>query len=204
MTERFSPGSRGYLTRVESGFPSDDSVTTRTEQSLALVVTLRSGERIVAGAAVDGETARTRLRHVQSELAAERFVRIGDELVLRADEVHAVELTDERELAARTWQQERSGQAGYGDEQPADWGRSPTRAWTPLARIERALLERVGFVPSAELVVLVAGVVGVLVAALVTDDLGAGEAWLVVGLILAAYIVSRGISKAGTDSRPQA
>ena len=158
MAERFSPPSRGYRSSVEGGLPSDDSVTTRADpspQTLALVVTLRSGERFVAGPPVDGETAKTRLQRVQSDLAAERFVRIGDEVVLRADEVRAVELTDERELAARAWQADRDPQAGYGGEPADEWARPPARDWTPLARVERALLERVGFFPTAELVALV-------------------------------------------------
>ncbi len=67
--------------------------------------------------------------------------------------------------------------------------------------MRRAVLERVGLLPSAELIATVAGVAGVLIAALVTDDLDAGGAWLVVGLVLAAYIVSRGIAKAGTEHR---
>ena len=67
--------------------------------------------------------------------------------------------------------------------------------------MERALLTRIGFLPTAELVATVVGIAGVLVAALVTDDLNAGSAWLVVGLVLAAYVVSRGIAKAGTEGR---
>ncbi len=74
---------------------------------MALVVTLRSGERIVARLGLDEPAARARLQEVQLGLTSERFVRVSDELVLRSDEVHAVELVHERELsyAAEPWQQ---------------------------------------------------------------------------------------------------
>ncbi|MBA2295354.1 MAG: hypothetical protein H0W16_09495 [Actinobacteria bacterium] len=71
----------------------------------------------------------------------------------------------------------------------------------PLDRLRQTVLGRVGVLPSAELVATMAGVTGVLVAALVADALDVGGAWLVVGLVLAAYIVSRGIAKAGIDHR---
>ncbi len=192
------------MTTVFTPEEPDASPTHALPPDMALVVTLRSGERIVARLGLDEPAARARLQEVQLGLTGERFVRVSDELVLRSDEVHAVELVHERELsyAAEPWQQgAREGDrvSGEGQDEP-QWekGVGPRH---PLNRVRRAVLERVGLLPSAELIATVAGVAGVLIAALVTDDLDAGGAWLVVGLVLAAYIVSRGIAKAGTEHR---
>lgn len=197
------------MDRAPGSDPPDATPTQPLAQDQALVVTLRSGERIVAQVGADQQTAGARLRDLQRELAEERFVRVGDELVLRAEEVHAVELVQEQELS-------RIEARGPGARQRAT--HAPVyatdddlyRAWagpaggrrraTPVDRIEWTLAERVGLVPSAELVATLAGIAGVLVAALVTDDLDAAGAWLVVGLLVAAYVVSRGISKAGGHS----
>ena len=182
-------------TRLSIGEP-DATQTRALGPDMALVVTLRSGEQVHARLGVDGQAARARLEQIQRDLAGERFVRIGEGLVLRADEIQSVALAPEHELDRR-WQPG----AHEGESYP---GADPYESGGRLAvvdRFERTMLARVGYLPSSELAATVLGISGVLVAALLTDGLDAGGAWLVVGLIVAAYVVSRGISKAGTEGR---
>lgn len=48
---------------------------------------------------------------------------------------------------------------------------------------------------------MVGVIVATLIAAAVADNLDAPRAWVIVGFIAAAYIVSRGLSKAGSAHR---
>lgn len=63
---------------------------------------------------------------------------------------------------------------------------------------------------TTELVVYVVSVVGVLIAALVTDNnqdgqgFGAHQAWFLVTLLTVGYMVSRGLAKAGSRERHDA
>ena len=54
------------------------------------------------------------------------------------------------------------------------------------------------FFMTSEFLALVAGVAGVLIAAAMTDSLDARRAWLYVTILAAAYMVSRGLAKAGS------
>ena len=172
----------------------DETPTRALGPDMALVVTLRSGEQVSARLGIEEEAARIRLEQVQRDLAGERFVRIGDGLVLRAEDIQAVALTPEHDLDRR-WQH--GADEGYGAGDPYGSG----GRLSVVDRFERTMLARVGYLPSSELAATVLGIAGVLVASLLTDALDAGGAWLVVGVILAAYVVSRGISKAGTEGR---
>ena len=51
---------------------------------------------------------------------------------------------------------------------------------------------------TSELYVLIASVVGVLVAAQYTDDLTARWAWILVSSLAIGYMLSRGLAKSGT------
>jgi hypothetical protein len=53
-------------------------------------------------------------------------------------------------------------------------------------------------VKTSELIVLVAGVIAVLVAAQVSDEFGAQDAWFYVTLMTVGYLVSRGLAKSGS------
>jgi uncharacterized membrane protein AbrB (regulator of aidB expression) len=63
-------------------------------------------------------------------------------------------------------------------------GRHDETKWAPL---------------TTEFWAMVVLIVAILIAAAVSDTLGDQRAWLLVTIIGAAYIVSRGIAKAGTD-----
>ena len=50
---------------------------------------------------------------------------------------------------------------------------------------------------TTELLVLAAAVAGVLIAAAIADNLDARQAWTLVTILAAGYMISRGIAKAG-------
>ena len=98
------------------------------------------------------------------------------------------------------------GQPGYGQQQPGQGGGGGDFAQT----VQRAVRtpETKPFFLTSEFLVWVITVVSVLIAAAVTkrgdsgaDVLPGGLAWTLVTVIGFAYIVSRGISKAGTKYR---
>ena len=71
------------------------------------------------------------------------------------------------------------------------------------ARHERATDRRVSTetkasVKTSELIAFVAAVVGVLLAAQISDDFGAQDAWFYVALLTIGYMVSRGLAKSGS------
>ena len=53
-------------------------------------------------------------------------------------------------------------------------------------------------VKTSELIAFVAAVVGVLVAAQISDEFGAQDAWFYVALLTIGYMVSRGLAKSGS------
>jgi hypothetical protein len=53
-------------------------------------------------------------------------------------------------------------------------------------------------VKTSELIAFVAAVVGVLVAAQMSDEFGAQDAWFYVALLTIGYMVSRGLAKSGS------
>jgi len=57
------------------------------------------------------------------------------------------------------------------------------------------------FFLTSEFFVLLAGVLAVVIAAAVADNFDSGQAWTLVTLLSAAYILSRGLSKIGSHSR---
>ena len=101
---------------------------------------------------------------------------------------------------------------GYGQQQYAQGGSPPAgqRAADVAQSVQRAVRtpETKPFFLTSEFLVWLLTVIAVLIAAAVTkkgtsgaDVLSAGTAWTLVTVIGFAYIISRGISKAGTKYR---
>ena len=76
-----------------------------------------------------------------------------------------------------------------------------TRVRVDDRRGDRAGGETKPFYLTSEFFTLVAGVAAILIAALIADNFGAPRAWLYVTILAAAYIVSRGLAKAGSRER---
>ena len=62
----------------------------------------------------------------------------------------------------------------------------------------RVSTETKASVKTSEMIAFVAAVVGVLVAAQISDDFGAQDAWFYVALLTIGYMVSRGLAKSGS------
>ena len=97
-----------------------------------------------------------------------------------------------------------SDTAAYGTDDRTSYGSERVR---PSRRIST---ETKSSYKTTELFIYLAAVVGVLVAAAVTDtsDFGTQEAWLYVTLLTIGYLVSRGLAKSGSrdfyDDNPEA
>jgi hypothetical protein len=80
---------------------------------------------------------------------------------------------------------------------------SRTRVRVDDRRGDRAGGETKPFFLTSEFLTLVAGVVAILIAALIADNFEAPRAWLYATILGAAYMVSRGLAKSGSRDRPR-
>jgi hypothetical protein len=62
----------------------------------------------------------------------------------------------------------------------------------------RVSTETKASVKTSEMIAFVAAVAGVLIAAQISDDFGAQDAWFYVALLTIGYMVSRGLAKSGS------
>jgi hypothetical protein len=183
-----------------------------------LHVELQDGKEL--DASVDTTGSSRVLDDVLQQLESATFVRLGDETIVRTAEVRCVrireELSDEggdaglvdslkqrlggNEMSyepqrGRTAVQQRpdgsQGEPGIADQFFA-YGRG--RPWA----------ETKPFFLTSEFLAFVLAAGGVLIAAWVADNFEAPRAWLIAAIVASAYIVSRGLAKAGTrDPNPR-
>ncbi len=79
------------------------------------------------------------------------------------------------------------------------WDRAMTDRERPLFG-RRRFVETKSALKTTEFLALVAGVAAILVAASQTDELNSWRAWLLITILGAAYMISRGLAKAGKGS----
>ena len=93
------------------------------------------------------------------------------------------------------------GDAQAGQQAQQGRGAGWSEPWMGYGR--RPWAETKPFWMTSEFLAFVLGAAGVLIAAWVADNFEAPRAWLYAAIITAAYIVSRGLAKAGTrDPNP--
>ena len=190
-----------------------------------LTVTLTSGETLQADAGSDQGGARDQLVSMHRRLDSESFVRVGEDTIVRAADVRTVQLRADSQQGGflDTLKDKMGGRqmTGYDTEQQTtiSQGRQGAHAVGGQHRGEggetgfadqflgygrRPYAETKPFFMTSEFLAFLAGVGGVLIAAAVADNFDAPRAWLIAGFITAAYIVSRGIAKAGSrDPNPR-
>ncbi len=180
-------------------------------------VELMDGKELEASV---GEARPSRvLDDVLQQLAASTFVRIGENTIVRTADVRCVRIRDHEDDgsgpglvdslkqriggsdmsydpqrgATAVQQQSDGGQAQPGiADQFFAYGRG--RPWAETKPF---------FLTSEFLAFMLAGA-GVLIAAWVADNFEAPRAWLIAAIVTSAYIVSRGLAKAGTrDPNPR-
>ena len=196
-----------------------------TRQILRVVLT--SGDTIMSSIEGDRDAARRELDTVIGSLGTERYVRIGDDTIVRSDEVRMIQLRPEgqgdedvgflndlkskitggdrmdteqtrTQTVYRTDGEGRQSGSQQSGQSGSSWGDQP---WIGYGR--RPWSETKPFFMTSEFLAFVLGAAGVLIAAWVADNFDAPRAWLYASIIAAAYIVSRGLAKAGTrDPNP--
>lgn len=183
-----------------------------------LHVELEDGKELDASVGDSGVA--NALDHVLQQLETAAFVRIGEDTIVRSADVRCVRLRTDDENAGEggglvdslkqrigggemSYQPQRGGAAvrersDSGQNEPgiADqffaYGRG--RPWA----------ETKPFFLTSEFLTFVLAAAGVLIAAWVADNFEAPRAWLIAAIVASAYIVSRGLAKAGTrDPNPR-
>jgi hypothetical protein len=190
-----------------------------------LHVTLRDGEELTANVGPQ-EAARDGLAVLHATLATEPFAVIGEDTIVRSEDVRFVQLreesddTDGRGLLG-TMRAKIIGEGGdmssYNTEETevrtstgarrmAPERRGDGRGWADdwVGYGRRPWAETKPFFMTSEFLGAAAMIAAVLIAAAVDDALDASRAWLLATIVAAAYIVSRGLAKSGTrDPNPQ-
>jgi hypothetical protein len=189
-----------------------DDYAERTSESVygsghgvQLVVTLRNGERVTSRLGGDAADARARLAAVQRQLGSEQHVLIGEDTVVRADEIRSLELVDSADRATTITPPRPAETAASGSRPQRDSsGQSlGEQAQDLIGYGDRPWAETKPFFLTSEFAVALLASLAVLLAAGVADNFDAPRAWLIVGIVVAAYVVSRGLAKAGSvDPNP--
>lgn len=182
-------------------------------------VVLTGGDEIVGTVTGDEAAARSELDAAILSLGSERFVRIGDDTIVRSEDVRLIQLRPEGEDEGGFLEDLKSKLTGGDRMSVTDQGNSQTqtlyrsgeaqgqdRGWSDQPWIgygRRPWSETKPFFMTSEFLFAVLGIIGVLVAVWQAENFESPRAWLYVSVIAAAYIVSRGIAKAGTrDPNP--
>ena len=80
----------------------------------------------------------------------------------------------------------------------AAYTRNSETSTTDHAADRRVSTETKASIKTTEIIAYVVAVIGVLVAAQISDDFGAQDAWFYVSLLTIGYLVSRGLAKSGS------
>jgi hypothetical protein len=183
-----------------------------------LVVLLDDGTTLNADMGDDLESARAQLAAIHSRFGSDAFVLLGEDTVVRSGDIRHAQL-HEREgrgpgllesLKARmggdgmsTYDTEPTTQTHRGrEERRPRSGGILDEAFVGYGR--RPWAETKPFFLTSEFLTLVGAIAAVAIAMAVSDVLDATRGWTLITAIAVAYIVSRGIAKAGTrDPNPR-
>ena len=179
--------------------------TGASRQRLRVVLT---GGETISSAMIGNETAAFReLDDLIDDLASERYVRIGDDTIVRSDEVRIIQLAAQADDQGGLLGGLKSTLSGGNQmataerKDPDQTGPAGQQPW--LGYGQRPWAETKPFFLTSEFLAFVLAAAAVLIAAGIADNFDADRAWLYTSIITAAYIISRGIAKAGTrDPNP--
>lgn len=160
------------------------------------------------------------LDHVLQQLEAAAFVRIGEDTIVRSADVRCVRLrTNDDESGEDTGLVDSlkrrigGGEMAYEPQRGStavrergDHGRNDPGIADQFFAYGRGRpwAETKPFFLTSEFLTFVLAAAGVLIAAAVADNFEAPRAWLIAAIVASAYIVSRGLAKAGTrDPNPR-
>lgn len=177
----------------------------------AVELKLENGEGLRADVGSDLDAARSQLAAIHSSGGDDRFVPIGEDTIVRSRDIRYARIvsdegaghgiidtvkqhlgggnqmaTYDTETRGRTIRAER-GHDGGGYDQPLFGGGR-----------RGGYSETKPFFVTSEFLTLIGAIAGVAIAMAVLDNLDAERGWLLITILAAAYMVSRGIAKAGT------
>ena len=186
----------------------EEQATGEQAQDRVVEIMLVSGEKIRAVLGPDEHAARAELEGVHGRLHNERFLRIGEGTIVRAEEVRWLRLRpqDENdggmidtlmtkvrggdEMSNYEMQRTQHNQGG-GMPQWIGYGRRPYSETKP-------------FFLTSEFLAFAGMLAALLIALGVSDSLNHFRGWLLPTILTSAYILSRGIAKSGErDPNPQ-
>jgi hypothetical protein len=190
---------------VETDKPAEQAQQARQQ---SLEVKLVSGETIRARVGSEG-TARTELEQLHSRLRSELYILLGEDTVVRSEEIRWIQLRDEGSdsgvidsLMSRIRGGDDMSTQTYDREQMQHRQAAPFGTpWVGYGR--RPFAETKPFFLTSEFLTLLGSITAVAIALGVSDALNGFKGWLLLTILPAAYMLSRGIAKAGArDPRP--
>ena len=187
----------------------EEQATGEQMQDRVVEIMLVSGEEIRAGLGSDEHAARAELASLHGRLQEDIFLRVGEDTIVRAEEVRWLRLRpqDENdgglidtlmtkvrggdEMSNYEMHRTQHNQGGGGMPQWMGYGRRPYSETKP-------------FFLTSEFVAFAGMLAALLIALGVSDSLNHFRGWLLPTILTSAYIISRGIAKSGErDPNPQ-
>lgn len=194
------------------------AVDVATTQQYVLEIRLNDGETLQADMGDELESARAQLAALHTRFGSDAYVLLGEDTVVRSDDIRYVQL-HEREAGGRGLLETLKARVGgdsmstYDTEQTqgrraGGQGRRPQsggvldEAFIGYGR--RPWAETKPFFLTSEFVTLVGIIAALAIAMAVSDVFDGNRGWTLITGIAAAYVLSRGIAKAGTrDPNPR-
>ena len=181
-------------------------------QRYAVELKLETGDELRADVGSDRDAARSQLTAIHSAGGDDRFVPIGEDTIVRSRDIRYARIVSADEDAGHgildTVKQHLGGgsqMATYDTETRgrtirAERGHDDGGYDQPLFGGGRrgGYSETKPFFVTSEFLTLIGAIAGVAIAMAVLDNLDAERGWLLITILAAAYMVSRGIAKAGT------
>jgi hypothetical protein len=168
-------------------------------QECTVEVALVSGEKIEAQLGTDPQAARAELAGLHGRLQDEVFLRIGEDTIVRSEEVRWLRLSqdDEQGLLDTLVTKVRGGnnEMSSYDGQRTQHNQGGVAPWLGYGR--RPYSETKPFFLTSEFLAFVGLLTALLITLAVSDSLNEFRGWLLPTLLTSAYILSRGIAKAG-------
>jgi hypothetical protein len=181
---------------------------TEPRRAHVVEVVLVSGERIKALLGVDEQAARAELAGLHGRLEDGRYLRVGDDTIVRAEEVRWLQLRphDDNDggLIDSLMTKVRGGDemSNYDTHHSQGNRGSGLSPWIGYGR--RPYSETKPFFLTSEFLAFAGMLIALLVALGVSDTLNNFRGWLLPTILTSAYIISRGIAKSGErDPNPE-
>lgn len=182
-----------------------------TETACIIVIELVDGDRIHARVPGGADVARAELAEVHGRLGTHGFVLIGEDTIVRSEDVRSMQISDDDEAGSGgVLGTLRRGLGGNDMSTHETQQRRPTERREDGGALDqwvgygnRPWAETKPFFFASEFWAAVLLVAGILIAAAMNDNFDAPRAWLYASIVGAAYVVSRGLAKSGTrDPNP--